>query len=65
MRRPDKIEKEIFEMIYKEKGHVPLSVEEFNAAYIGSLMFIYHDRYGLPLSLMLEITERKLCQRES
>ena len=46
-------------MIYSVAGHRSLAFDEFISLYTGCLMFIYRDRYGLPLKLMLKILDEK------
>lgn len=61
MRKLDKLDKEIFEIIHKDFGEKPIMPFKFFHNYMGNLMFIYHDRYGLPLSAMLP-TLKKTCE---
>lgn len=51
--RLDKVDRIILKMLLKDKK-VYDSFDEFRAAYLGCLAFLYIDTYGLPKRLVYE-----------
>ncbi len=48
------IQRELFNKIYKDTDGKDISFDEFSSRYRGELMFIYYDRFGLPIELIKE-----------
>ena len=44
----NKDQKIIFKKIFKEVGKKDLTFDEFSSLYIGNLIFLYIDTYGIP-----------------